>query len=126
MQGLIPRATELAKLGGTFWVSFYPFIGLVIAAFFVLYLVSTNWPSSRQYASHAPPVLTCFAMDRENHRAASCFLQFSGSTFIHQGNSRMQVPEYLDRSLFAEEPTQQQPEAEAPVQSRASDPDAVP
>jgi hypothetical protein len=41
MQGLIPRATELAKLGGTFWVSFYPFIGLVIAAFIVLYLVGS-------------------------------------------------------------------------------------
>jgi hypothetical protein len=42
MQGLIPRATELAKLGGSFWVSFYPFIGVVIAAFVVLYLVSTG------------------------------------------------------------------------------------
>lgn len=40
MQGLIPRATELAKLGGSFWVSFYPFIGAIIAAFIVLYLVS--------------------------------------------------------------------------------------
>jgi hypothetical protein len=46
-----------------------------------------------------------------------CFLQFSGPTFIHQGNSRMQVPEYLDRSLFSDEPTQlQQTEAEAPTQ----------
>ena len=52
----------------------------------------------------------------EAHMAAWCFLQFTGSGFIHQGNSRMQVPEYLDRSLFSDEPTQQQTEAEAPTQ----------
>ena len=59
--------------------------------------------------------------------AAWCFPQFTGSTFIHQGNSRMQVPEYLDRSLFSDEATQQQSEAEAPVQgnSGAAASDAV-
>ena len=136
MQGLIPRATELAKLGGSFWVSFYPFIGVVIAAFVVLYLVSTGvatvtgrhptcmpiaevWRCSGQV--HMDPHQT------EAHRAACCFLQFTGSGFIHQGNSRMQVPEYLDRSLFSDEPTQQQSEAEAPVQgnSGAAASDAV-
>jgi hypothetical protein len=59
--------------------------------------------------------------------AAWCFLQFTGSGFIHQGNSRMQVPEYLDRSLFSDEPIQQQTEAEAPMQgtSGASTSDAA-
>lgn len=125
MQGLIPRATELAKLGGSFWVSFYPFIGVVIAAFVVLYLVSSGVTAATGRCATCMPLAVIWRrsaqvhMDphqTEAHMAAWCFLQFTGSGFIHQGNSRMQVPEYLDRSLFSDEPTQQQTEAEAPVQ----------
>ncbi len=31
------------------------------------------------------------------------WLQFSGSGFIHQGDQRMRVPEYLDESLYLDE-----------------------
>lgn len=88
LEGLIPRATELAKLGGSFWVAFYPFIGLLIGAFIILYLAS-------------------------------------GSSFIHQGNSRMAVPEYLDRSLFMEQPDEQPLQPQLTEQSEAAPSDTV-
>lgn len=52
-------------------------------------------------------------------------MQFTGSSFIHQGNSRMAVPEYLDRSLFEEAPSSQQSLAEPAGQSDATAPDSV-
>lgn len=51
-------------------------------------------------------------------------MQFSGSTFIHQGNSRMAVPDYLDRSLFSEEPSSQQSQTEPAGQGEAAAPDS--
>ena len=51
LEGLIPRATELIRLGGGFFLAFVPFILLVSALFTGLYYVrspgvfSTQWPS---------------------------------------------------------------------------------
>lgn len=77
LEGLIPRASELVKLGGSFWITFWPFIALFITAFIAVYL-------------------------------------FSGSGFIHGGDQRMAVPEYLPRDLFEEEPSDVQQSATAP------------
>jgi len=38
LEGLIPRATELVKLGGSFWVAFWPFMAAIIAATVLLSL----------------------------------------------------------------------------------------
>lgn len=39
LQGLIPRATELLKLGVTFFLAFLPFIAVVSLAFGAIYFV---------------------------------------------------------------------------------------
>lgn len=38
LDGLIPRGQELVKLGGTFWLSFWPFIAASVAFFLASYL----------------------------------------------------------------------------------------
>lgn len=63
LEGLIPRVSQLVQLGGTFWLTFWPFIAAIAASFAALYL-------------------------------------FTGSGFIHNGELRMAIPEYLPRDLF--------------------------
>eukprot|EP00898_Chlorokybus_atmophyticus_P004369 jgi/Chlat1/4933/Chrsp31S04850 len=38
LEGLIPRATELVKLGGSFWVAFWPYLAATAAGFVAIYL----------------------------------------------------------------------------------------
>ena len=103
MQGLPGRAKELIKLGGSLFLAFAPAIIVISVLFTVLYAVrhasmtrrsqTVTMHVSQQYWTHRQLLQRVHAP------------QMFGEKFVHTGDSRMHVPEYVDPYELLGEPT---------------------
>lgn len=84
-QGLIPRATELIRLGGGFFLAFGPFIALISLVFSAIYLVCVP----RNLVLPPSPLPT----------------QVLGDSFVHGGSPVSAPPPYVDPYDLLSEPT---------------------
>lgn len=99
LEGFLPRASELLKLGLSFFLAFGPFIVAVALAFTAIYAVS-----AQRCNSNAREIFD------ETTRSRPCVLllgnvsQVFGESFVHGGRTASGVPTY-DPTELLNEPT---------------------
>ena len=93
---------ELAKLGGSLFLAFAPSIIVISVLFTVLYavrmagcvLTRRQILFGAEHSTVSPASVNFIRM-----LTLTSPLQMYGDKFVHTGNSRMHVPEYVVRSL---------------------------
>lgn len=103
-QGLIPRAKLLLTIGGTFFLGFWPLIVITVSFFFALYFV--------RFLSYCYDFSLTLKLDfvldfkmKTNRVAIGIYLlmQFFGPSFVHNGETPISPPPYVDPYALLED-----------------------
>lgn len=104
LEGLIPRATELIKLGGAFFLAFGPFIIAVALSFTAIYAVSGNYCVLQLDATHQTiqAINLGFPPVKKSISRSTPPVQVFGDSFVHSGRPSSGPPVYDPQELLAE------------------------